>query len=240
MLWLALDIPNLRPVVVVIIYRPPQGDHKRCNLLINEAFERANLKDNTDIFLLGDFNVDFNDKLSPKPKDLDFMTKALGLKQLVNQDTRTSVRNGIVTGTRIDLVFFNSEHIASSTTLDLNISDHLAVMVTRKKGSTVKEKTEFMGRSYRRYIREEFQNNLSALNWVPFYDIYDPNKLWDFMEGEILKQANVFCPIKKLRVNAQREPWITNEAIEAIRDKDRVLRKAKKSGKVEDWVPAGK
>ena len=64
MLWVALEIANLRPVVIVTIYRPLQGDHRRCNTFINEAFERANLKDNKDIFLLGDFNVDFNDGLS--------------------------------------------------------------------------------------------------------------------------------------------------------------------------------
>ena len=235
MLWLALEFPNLRPVVVVTVYRPPQGDHKRCNTLINEAFERANLKDNTDIFLLGDFNVDFNDKASPKTRDLDFTTKALGLTQLIKSDTRMTVREGVVSGTRIDLIFSNSENVACTTTLDFNISDHLAIIVTRKKGPTVKEKTEFMGRSYRRYSREVFQNNLGTINWAPFFELEDPNKLWDFMEKEILKKANELCPMKKLRVNAQREPWITNEAIEAIRDKDRVLRKAKKSGKVEDW-----
>ena len=238
MLWLAIEISNLRPIVVVIIYRPPQGDHKKCNTIINEAFEKANLKDNTDIFLLGDFNVDFNDKPSNKVRDLDFTTRALGLTQLVKSDTRATFRNGITTGTKIDLIFSNSDHIANSTTLDLNISDHLAVMVTRKKRPVAREKTEFMGRSYRRYIKEDFQNNLNTLDWAPFYELEDPNELWDFMEREILYQANAFCPMKKLRVNAQREAWITNEAIEAIRDKDRVLRKAKKTGKAEDWEAA--
>ena len=238
MSWLALEITNLRPIVVVMVYRPPQGDHKRCNTLINEAFERANLKDNTEIYLLGDFNVDFNDKHSAKTKDLDFTTRALGLTQLVKTDTRTALRNGIVTSTKIDSIFSNSEHIASSITLNFNISDHLAVMVTRKKKSVVKEKTEFMGRSYRRYIKEDFQHNLSRLNWAPFYEMGDPNELWDFMERKILFQANKFCPITKLRVNEQREPWITNEGIEAIRDKDRVLMKAKRSGKAEDWEAA--
>ena len=53
-----------------------------------------------------------------------------------------------------------------------------------------------------------------------------------------MNQANRMCPIKKLRVNALREPWITNEAIEAIRDKDRLLRRAKRSGRAVDWEAA--
>ena len=53
MSWVSIDIPNMRNVIVVTIYRPPEGDQNKCNELINEAFERANLKDNTDIFMKG-------------------------------------------------------------------------------------------------------------------------------------------------------------------------------------------
>ena len=35
-----------------------------------------------------------------------------------------------------------------------------------------------------------------------------------------------------------REEWITNEAVEAIRDKERALRKAKRTGKLGDWETA--
>ena len=59
------------------------------------------------------------------------------------------------------------------------------------------------------------------------------------MENIFLDQANLLmCPLKRLRVNARREPWVTNEAIEAIRDKDRLLKKARRTGKVEDWERA--
>ena len=35
------------------------------------------------------------------------------------------------------------------------------------------------------------------------------------------------CPLKSFRLPAAREPWITNEGLEAIRDKDRLLKKAR-------------
>ena len=238
MMWLALEIPNLRPIVVVIIYRPPQGDHKKCNSIINEAFERANLKDNTEIFMLGDFNVDFKDKQSNKTRELDFLSRSLNLVQLVKEDTRTSIRDEQTKGTCIDLIFSNSEFIKSTKTLDYNISDHLAVVVNRKKGKVEKGKVDFLGRSYRRYIKEDFQNNLSERDWTPFYEEDDVDLLWDFMVKEILKQADDSCPIRAHRVNAQREPWMTNEAMEAIKDKDRLMRRAKRSGKALDWQHA--
>ena len=58
------------------------------------------------------------------------------------------------------------------------------------------------------------------------------------MEEKIILQANHFCPIRSFRVEALREPWITNEAVEAIRDKDKLMQKARKSRKEEDWKAA--
>ena len=121
MLWLAVEISNMRPVVVVKIYRPPQGDHKCCNTLINEALERANLKDNTDIFLLGDFNINFADKRQARTRDLDFTTRALGLRQLIKTCTRTVCSDGEITETQLDLIFSNSDSIADARTLNYNL-----------------------------------------------------------------------------------------------------------------------
>ena len=238
MLWVNIEINNMRPMVLVVVYRPPQGDCKKCNELLNEAFERANLKDNSDIFLMGDFNTNLADKNSIGVKELEFTTKALGLKQLVNSYTRIAFRNGEYSRTKLDLIFSNSEFIAEVKTLNYNISDHLAVVVTRKKEKVVKEKIDFKGRSYKNYDKQSYQNNLVNEDWGRFYEENNPNTLWDIYEAKILNQANHFCPIKAYKVKALREPWITNEAIEAIRDKDKLLQKAKKNRREADWVAA--
>ena len=238
MLWVKLEINNMRPVVVVIVYRPPQGDYKKCLDYIDEAFERANLKDNTDIFLMGDFNIDFSDRQGNKTKELEFMTRSLGLEQKIKGFTRSALRNGTLSESKLDLIFTNSEYIMDARSLDYNISDHLAVMVTRKKQPALRQNVDFSGRSYRHYDKIMFKQNLAGLNWANFYESNNPNELWDIMEGHIVRQANMQCPIRKFRVKAQREPWLTNEALEAIKDKDRLLKKAKRSRKVQDWEAA--
>ena len=58
------------------------------------------------------------------------------------------------------------------------------------------------------------------------------------MESKILSIIDVMCPIKTFKVKEIREPWLMNEAIEAIKDKDRAMRKAKRTGGEEDWVIA--
>ena len=144
MMWVKVSIQNVRPIVIVNIYRPPQGDCKKCCELISEAFDRVDLKDNTDIFMLGDFNVDYLDKKTPAYKELDFTTKSLGLKQLITSATRIAFREGALTESVLDLIFTNSEHVAASKTLDLNISDHLGILVSRKKKPVKATKIDFM------------------------------------------------------------------------------------------------
>ena len=91
MLWVSLEIKSMRKVVIINIYRPPQGDYKKACSLINEALTTANLKDNTDIFLLGDFNINLMDKLSPLTKELNFTTATWGLLACFSSCTRVGM-----------------------------------------------------------------------------------------------------------------------------------------------------
>ena len=238
MQWVLLTIQNLRPIVVVNVYRPPQGDYKKGCTLISEAFDRANLRVHTDIFLMGDFNINLNEGTSLEAKELDFTTNSLGLRQVIKEPTRISFRNGARKDSKLDLIFTNSEVVKEAATMDLNISDHLAVFVTRKKAQAKVDKVEFRGRSYRNYSRENFQDRLTGRDWGEFFESRDPDLLCGKMENIIQEEIERMCPIKSFKVAAVSEPWITNEALEAIKDKDRLLRKAKRSGLERDWEEA--
>ena len=164
MLWVKLLVDNVRPIVIVTVYRPPQGSYLRCCELISEAFERADLKDNTDIFLLGDFNINYSDKNTPAYRELDFTAKSLGLRQLITSPTRTMFREGIQTETTIDLLFTNSDFISDSGVLGLNISDHVGVWASRKKLAAKANKIDFRGRSTTsRYFRTIYQ---MQIGWI--------------------------------------------------------------------------
>ena len=186
MLWIKLCLKNVRPIVVVSIYRPPQGSHVKCCELISDAFERADLKNNADIFMLGDFNINFMDKVSPAFRELDFTSRALGLRQLIDTSTRTALRNGALTESTIDLLFSNSDLIAETNVLDFNVSNHLGIIATRKKTQLRANKIDFRGRSYRNYNKEVFQDNIINSEWEGFYNREDPNWLWDYLYNIIL------------------------------------------------------
>ena len=219
MQWISIDLKNVRPLVIINVYRPPNGDYKKACTNISEAFLQADFEDNTELYLLGDFNIDFDDKKTPAFKE------SLGLVQQV-------------LNSKLDLIFSNSEIIQSVKALDINISDHLAVMVTLKKIRLKIPKINFTGRSYKNYVKEYFQESLSEANWAEFYNTNDPNRLWEIMEGIILKNIDTMCPLKSFNVSGYRKPWITNEAIKAIKDKDRLLAKARISKEEGDWKTA--
>ena len=58
------------------------------------------------------------------------------------------------------------------------------------------------------------------------------------MQNHILSELDVMCPLKSFRIRISKDPWITNELVERIRDKDRLLSKAKRTKRPEDWKRA--
>ena len=47
----------------------------------------------------------------------------------------------------------------------------------------------------------------------------------------ILKNIDKMCPMKEFKAGEFKEVWMTNEAVEAIKDKERALNKTKRTTK---------
>ena len=234
--WISMDNDNLRQIIILNAYRPPQGDYKVFCKELLERITAADIRANAEIFLMGDFNIDFHDKKSKEFSELNTVTKALGLKQHIKSTTRY----GAARNSCLDLIFSNSDCIKRQGVVNINISDHLPVFVSRKKMRAKSVKISFTGRSYRWYNKEAFQANLLDFNWAHFYRQDNPNAAWGVMKSVIEKEINYMCPCKTYRVKKYDDPWITREIIELIRDKDNLLRAAKISGDEEDWAVARK
>ena len=238
MQWVSLDMPHMRRIVLINIYRPPQGDYKKACKLIHNAIKDADLKDNVEIFVLGDFNIDMKDRKSTKTKELDFTMSTWGLKQLIKGLTRMGLVDGVIKGSCIDNIFSNSESIAESKIINWNISDHLMVGVKRKRTKAFHHRVMFKGRSYKNYVREDLQEILVNDSWDQFYNSRSPASCWDIIVSRVRSYLNVKCPQKLFKVKEVREPWVNDEILEEIKDKDRLLRIAKRTRDADDWVRA--
>ena len=138
-----------KDLLLCAIYRPPSGNVATfCDVLTSTLDEIGN-DFNKEIFIMGDFNINYHDKNNSDTQLLLQMELNTGLKQLINMPTRDT--------NTIDLIYSNAQDIANSGVLELNISDHDLIIVTKKKGNNKRKQVCFTGRSYRNYDKKRFK-----------------------------------------------------------------------------------
>ena len=215
------------------VYRPPQGNIKTLFNHIRNCLNNINDMSKKDVFILEDFNINILKKTAEESKGLINLMTSFGFKQFINEPTRYGKIN-----TCIDLIFSNCDYVNNSGTLNLNYSDHQAVFITKKKEKTKNEKVSFTGRSYKKYSSKLFQELLEEIDWTSLYNIKDPNIAWNFVISKIIHCLDLLCPKKKFKINKYKEHWMNRDIMEIIIDKDLALKKAKASGKMEDFLLA--
>ena len=61
---------------------------------------------------------------------------------------------------------------------------------------------------------------------------------WNCLIDITGNSINRMCPLKLFRIKQEKEPWISNQLIELIKDKDHALKRAKKSKDLRLWAEA--
>ena len=129
MQWVEIKIKNMRRIVLINVYRPPSGIYKNICKKIYESITNSTIKDNSDIFIMGDMNNDMLDLNSPLKKELENTMRRVGLINIDKSFTRYSKNKNSC----IDLIFSNSDSVDSHGLLDWNISDHMGIFLSRKR-----------------------------------------------------------------------------------------------------------
>ena len=233
--WVSLKQNVGREIIIVNCYRPPQGDLKECLELLNKGLNEIDMN-KCDIFIIGDLNMNVLDK---KDKNIQFFINSMkqkGMLQYIKEPTRITSW----TSTCIDLCFSNTNMLAKATVCNVAISDHELILVTRKKGPTVKERCTFYGRSYRNFNKDLFNQRLADQDWDIIQNFQDIDMKWEHFHQAIINILDQMCPIKKFKINKIKQPWLTPQLLELIKDKDFKLRKAKKSRLTSDMTEAKK
>ena len=212
-------------------YRPPQGnvDNFIDKVIDNITYLSMNFP-NAEIVLLGDFNLNTLDKNSAEAQNVKWLEQVTGLKQCISGVTRYSITNLC-----FDLLFTNMIENFTTDILDVNISDHQFIHLHRQHMPKTKTKMDFVGRSYKNYNKNTFCENLTRLDWNEYYACNNPNNAWKFMVNHIVYTLDKMCPLKGFKIAQEKEPWISNEILEIIKDKDRLLRRAKNGNTEQDW-----
>ena len=136
-------LPKEKPILVGILYRPPDKNDFVKNL--ERTFAACDILENQECYLLGDFNINllhngkniFGKKgYTSKLKSLPSLTKGyldFGCSYFLEQLISFPARITESTGTLIDHVLTNSTHkIIQSDVIEMSLSDHELIYSTRK------------------------------------------------------------------------------------------------------------
>ena len=231
-LWLEVyPFKSKRPILVASVDRPPSSK-RQDDINIGVNLENAYLL-NLETIIMGDFNIDILKPDHNKHKLFKFL-KNLHLTQLVNEVTRP------ISGAYLDHLWVSHpERIASVEAKLCGLSDHLPITAMRKYNNTSKVYQGHKSIKYRDFKNMDAQGFVQSLKEAPwdtafiFNDIDDIYDTWLQIFSDIL---NEFPPVNEKRVKRKSQPaWFTSELNKMIIERNKLLNKARKSKRAEDW-----
>lgn len=131
-LWLQVQLPHLKPIILGCCYRPPSARIEYVNGLCNMLYKVT--EENRELYWLGDLNIDWLSDICPLKNKLKTMTDTCGLSQLMDQPTRISSNNtGSLTSKCIDHIYTNNPDMCSTpVSVTVGFSDHNCIAVSRR------------------------------------------------------------------------------------------------------------
>ena len=228
--WILIHRLNCKNVIICNVYRPPNGNLNKAIEYLDDCLKTLNMS-KLNLFIMGDLNVNYQNKSSACYKKLHFFVQSNSLSQLISNTTRNTDKSKSL----IDLAMTNSKFVSKSGTLDHYMSDHQPIYLVHKKGRDVRQSVKFEGRSYRSFKQEAFREALLELDWREFYSAKDPGTAWNFIATSITQILDTMCPVRSFHIKNYRPSWITNELLEQIKDRDYFYSKAKQTDDVDAW-----
>lgn len=217
---------------VICIYRKPTTKpdfYDKFKSLLN------NCNSNNEIFIVGDFNINWNDKKARK--NLKQITEHFNFNQLIEQPTRITSHSK----TLIDLLFVNKpERIFKTFNYVTGLSDHNAIFFSRKL-----TKKRFND-SYRLNAKispkniipkkslPNFEAALQSIDWTEIIqsnDIENCSCLFHEKVNEVILNFT-----KRVSHNKKRNPlpWVNDECKKWMKERDQQLKKYMKSRLITD------
>ena len=137
----------------------------------------------------------------------------------------------------IDLILVTDhEKVCQSGVLNVGISDHLITYCTRKviKAPVNKHNTVRM-RCTKHYSKDLFIQNLDDIDWSDIFNCHNVDIAWGKFKSILLSIIDKVAPYKEVRVKQRKKPWLSSEIVNLIRQRDKYLRKFRRSKDQSDY-----
>lgn len=185
---------------------------------------------NIDTIIIGDFNIDMLQDTFYS-KQLSRTLRENGLKQLISEPTRITKTSA----TLIDLLITNCDNIFHKVNHIPKITDHAYITVILQIPDKKFDKTKRSFRSFKNYNVNAFQNLLINTEWNN--NITDSNILVENLINNITTTFDTLCPMREIIIPTKYagKKWITEEIIQAMKERDNKYAAARITCSDEDW-----
>ena len=221
-MWFEVKPDYKKSFLLCFVYRPPKSTIDWIDDFEKELGMAVTI--NSDIILLGDFNMNFKAPSKPPQKWLNVL-ETFNLQQLIVDATRVTKD----TSTLIDHIYVsNLDKVQESHVSNFAISDHYPICLTRKEVNKDKKNSHstITYRNFKKFDQNEFLLDLQS---TPFYKIEfedNPSVCLQLFYDMLNKVLDKHAPVVEKRVKKERQPdWYNSEIIYArnMRDKYNAL-----------------
>ncbi|CAK6982446.1 uncharacterized protein LOC122965685 [Scomber scombrus] len=182
-----------------------------------------------DIFLLGDFNIDWAKKCSQKKK-IDSVLIKCRMSQVMDQFTRVRIGNkGIKSSTIIDHIYTNIPSRCSNiTSTPTGCSDHNLISVTVERNVPKPREEIIFQRSYEMFDEASYISDIRRAQWAEVHNESDPEDALSKFTGIFNNLTDKHAPLVRDPAENDDAPWMDEEIKSLMLNRDAAKRKVRK------------
>ncbi|KAI8496673.1 Ganglioside-induced differentiation-associated protein 2 [Branchiostoma belcheri] len=186
----------------------------------------------TEVFVLGDINIDWADASCPTRKHLVQAAERCNLVQIVKGPSRVGTnKNNQQTATCIDLAFVNcKDRCTPARFVPVGYSDHNIIYLTRKAKVPKSQVRVVFKRIYGKFSLEEFQTDIAEAPWHLVYNEADVNDALHVFTTMFNNVADHHAPVKTRTLRSNPAAWLDDELREMMQLRDDDRRESSASG----------
>lgn len=186
----------------------------------------------SEIYLLGDLNIDWQANNCPMKKKLLSVATACNMSQMVSAPTRIFTnRMGHSSSSCIDHIYTNTpEHCCSAISVPLGFTDHNLVAISRKTKIPKSGTNVVFKRSLKHFSDSCFLDECQHIDLSDVYTENDPEMALDLFQNIFMKIVNKNAPLRKFTCKSKTAPWIDDHLKGLMKQRDEAKNISVKSG----------
>ena len=225
-LFIEIEKPHSKNIVVGVMYRPPGQDLTAFNEYFDSVLKCVT-RNQKIVYLMGDFNVNLlNEDTHSHTNDFINILTSHSFYPSITKPTRITSRSA----TLIDNIFTNSKALQTSGIVISDISDHLPIFVKTNLNvfRTRNEKSEIEVREFSSANIENLKRNLITPIGLLLCNSDDVNVSYSNFINKFNELYDKCIPMKKKRIHPKKNkpklPWITPALLKSIKRKNKLYR----------------